>query len=61
MDTLVEEFIAMINHGWLPPDVTVNTPIVIFTPVSPRAPYDMNEFEAKTRKTETTQNEYVDE
>lgn len=49
MDTLVEEFVDMINHGWLPEDVTVGVPIVMITPQAPRRPLDLHEFEEATR------------
>jgi len=50
MDTLVEEFLDMINHGWIPMDIPVQTPIVIFTPTAQRPPFDMREFEESTRR-----------
>lgn len=61
-DTLVEEFMDMINHGWLPQDIVTPIPIIMqVLAANQRAPYDMNEFDVKTRKTETTKNEYVEE
>lgn len=49
MDTLVEEFMDMLNHGWLPQDVTVAPPIVMITPQAPRQPLDLHEFDEATR------------
>jgi hypothetical protein len=60
-DTLVEEFMDMINHGWLPQDIVTPIPIIMQVLAAGRAPYDMGEFDVKTRKTETTKNEYAEE
>lgn len=49
MDTLIEEFIDMLNHGWLPQDVLTPVPIVMFTPFAQRQPFDLTEFEVSTR------------
>lgn len=50
MDTLVEEFMDMLNHGWLPQDVTTPVPIVMITPTPARQPLDLHEFEMSTRE-----------
>lgn len=52
MDTMIEEFLDMLNHGWLPQDVITPTPIVMFTPVAQGPQYDLTQFEVSTRPKE---------
>lgn len=49
MDSLIEEFLDMINHGWIPEDVLTPVPIVMITPQAPRQPLDLHEFEVATK------------
>lgn len=60
-DSLVEEFMDMINHGWVSQDIAIPIPIIMQVLAAGRAPYDIGDFERKTRKTETTKNEYAEE
>jgi len=48
-DSLVEEFIDMINKGWLPEDVLTPRPVVMITPVVKGGGLDLGEFEESTR------------
>lgn len=48
-DSLVEEFIDMINKGWIPQDVLTPRPIVMITPVLKSQQADLGEFEVSTR------------
>jgi hypothetical protein len=61
-DTLAEEFIDMLNHGWAPQDIVTPTPIIMQVIAPGRAPIDMGVFERATQKqVETTSPEYVEE
>lgn len=61
-DTLAEELMDMINHGWLPQDVVTPIPIIMQVIAPGRTPYDASQFELATRKREeTTPTEYAEE
>jgi hypothetical protein len=61
-DTLVEEFMDMINHGWLQQDIVTPIPIIMQVISPGRTPFDANQFEIATRKSEEkTETEYVEE
>lgn len=51
-DSLVEEFIDMINKGWLPQDVLTPRPVVMITPVVKGGGLDLGDFEEATRPQE---------
>ena len=48
-DSLVEEFIDMVNKGWIPQDVLTPRPVVMITPIVKSGGLDLGEFEESTR------------
>lgn len=50
-DSLVEEFIDMVNKGWIPQDILTPRPIVMIMPmVKDRGGLDLGDFDQATRQ-----------